>query len=249
MLQVDGLMLEVTRRCNLKCGHCLRGNAQQLKMSPQVIYHTLKNIEHASSLTFTGGEPSLACDVLEDLYRQILMFNFTFDSFYVVTNGKNTRNRKRFLNILYKFYQLAQEPEQCSLVVSQDQFHRYERGPANLKYLDGMYVEEFGEEYYRDHPFFKPNERKDYIYQVLREGRAKNWGKGYTPKQTPWFYSDYCIYDYDSDIYISANGNVVSNCNMSFLRIDQEAKGNIIKEPLISIVERFCQTSEELETA
>ena len=31
------VMLEITRRCQLKCAHCMRGDAQNLDMSEEII--------------------------------------------------------------------------------------------------------------------------------------------------------------------------------------------------------------------
>lgn len=36
-LPLYNLMLEVTRKCNLKCKHCMRGAAQHLNMSAEVL--------------------------------------------------------------------------------------------------------------------------------------------------------------------------------------------------------------------
>jgi hypothetical protein len=34
MLYLSNLCLEVTRKCNLRCAHCLRGNPQRVTMTP-----------------------------------------------------------------------------------------------------------------------------------------------------------------------------------------------------------------------
>ena len=35
------LMLEVTRKCNLTCSHCMRGNPQNLEMSDEILEKVL----------------------------------------------------------------------------------------------------------------------------------------------------------------------------------------------------------------
>ncbi len=57
-IYVYNLVLEITRKCNAKCIHCLRGNAQNLTMSQEVIDAVFSKIDRVSSLTLTGGEPS-----------------------------------------------------------------------------------------------------------------------------------------------------------------------------------------------
>jgi hypothetical protein len=43
---------------------------------------------------------------------------------------------------------------------------------------------------------------------------------------------------YDMQIYVSANGNVISNCDLSFENIDKYSFGNVNNETLRSIYER-----------
>ena len=57
-IYVNYLAIEVTRRCNMKCNHCLRGDAQNLDISTAVLSGIAKHI-HPASVIFTGGEPSL----------------------------------------------------------------------------------------------------------------------------------------------------------------------------------------------
>ena len=59
-LKIAGhLAIEVTQRCNLNCDHCLRGCARNVNITKEIIDKTLDNFEHISSITFTGGEPTL----------------------------------------------------------------------------------------------------------------------------------------------------------------------------------------------
>jgi MoaA/NifB/PqqE/SkfB family radical SAM enzyme len=39
---IDNMIFEVTRRCNMRCRHCLRGKAEDLSMSKQTIQNALK---------------------------------------------------------------------------------------------------------------------------------------------------------------------------------------------------------------
>lgn len=36
-IAVDSLILEITRRCNMKCLHCLRGESENLDMSIKMV--------------------------------------------------------------------------------------------------------------------------------------------------------------------------------------------------------------------
>lgn len=59
-MYINNLIIEVTRKCNFSCAHCLRGEAQKREIDFAIIDAILDNdIEYISTVTFTGGEPSL----------------------------------------------------------------------------------------------------------------------------------------------------------------------------------------------
>ena len=37
-IAIDHLLVEITRKCQLRCAHCLRGDAQNINLSPKIIY-------------------------------------------------------------------------------------------------------------------------------------------------------------------------------------------------------------------
>ena len=58
------LMLEVTRKCNMQCAYCMRGESQNVSMDSDTVRNVFQNVSRIEQLTLTGGEPSLAPDVL-----------------------------------------------------------------------------------------------------------------------------------------------------------------------------------------
>lgn len=238
-MYIDNLILEVTRQCNLRCSHCLRGSAQRLKMSTDILTRACAG-NYICTVTFTGGEPSLACDVIEEFINLVKWRGTTFSHFYVVTNAKTRNGFKRFLGLLDDLYGRADEQAACSLVVSQDQYHQNEH-KINLWKLRGKY-----DEY---PPYFYADQRKDRLYNLVNEGRAhENQLSGCDPEQQrPWQCreSDGELQVMEENLYIAANGNVVSNCDMSFKRIDQESKGNVLQTPLEDIVRSYCVMEQE----
>lgn len=240
-MNVYNMVFEVTRKCNLRCSHCMRGPAQRLNMSREVIFNALYHVNSIGCLTFTGGEPALAVDVIEEIIQNIIWKKVNVNCFYVITNGKNSRNRIRLLEALFKLYGICDVPDGCSLVLSDDEYHRWQRGTANKKYLDGYMVEEFGERYWKEVPFFNGCHTEGYMTNVINEGYAEINGIGTSDKkpQPKWeIYYDDSIYVSEHDVVISANGNVTSCCDMSYHRIDTEPQGNVLKESLINIIER-----------
>lgn len=56
---IKNMSIEITRRCNMSCAHCMRGDMQNVDLSHQDIRNVLKYVKDIHSLTLTGGEPSL----------------------------------------------------------------------------------------------------------------------------------------------------------------------------------------------
>jgi hypothetical protein len=236
-MHIDSLILEVTRSCNLKCDHCLRGCTQRLKMSNKCIHESLRNVSSIGTLTLTGGEPSLAVDVMENIMDTIRWRNISFGSVYVVSNGKWHTKYKSFLKVMERFVNWSDEPECSSLSISRDQYHEVDLRREMF----------YNEETYDEYSFVDLQSRKHNIYNPINEGRALQTGVGTeTPKPMPkWkMYNGDVI---ENEVYISANGNVVSNCNMSFRRIDKENLGNVMNQSLLYIIESFSEVEEEEE--
>lgn len=61
-LSFANLFIEITRKCNLKCAHCFKGDAQNIDMSHEVIDAFLSKTAVIYRLYFAGGEPTLNID-------------------------------------------------------------------------------------------------------------------------------------------------------------------------------------------
>ena len=124
-LYFDSLSIEVTRKCNMNCAHCLRGESEKTDLDLSNVRKLLEHTEHINMLTLTGGEPSLAIDKIEQVLDICNEMTIPIDSFYVVTNGKEVTDR--FLCALIKWYayciQYSSEPELSGIALSKDQFH------------------------------------------------------------------------------------------------------------------------------
>lgn len=83
------LGLELSRRCDMTCSHCLRGDAQGQDMSE----HTLRTVlqvfgAEISHMFIGGGEPTLKPELLTRLRHNMLWAEVRVDSMFIVTNGK-----------------------------------------------------------------------------------------------------------------------------------------------------------------
>ncbi len=70
-LHIDSLVIEVTRKCNMSCEHCLRGASQRKTIDKLHMYKIFNLIDSVCSLNITGGEPTLAMDSLEHIVNCI----------------------------------------------------------------------------------------------------------------------------------------------------------------------------------
>jgi hypothetical protein len=223
-MYLSELVLEVTRRCNMACEHCLRGDAQALDLDTRVIDKLFEQVTSISCVTFTGGEPSLNVKAIQYFVKKATSLKISIESFYVVTNGKKVS--LPLMKTLIDLYSICGEKECCQLVVSRDQYHEYDGGAQETPMYEAL-------------RFYNKEDRRTPITNPLSEGRAleNGLGAGEEAKHEGFEYDE----EYESAsgiVYISSNGNVLDNCNMAFDRIDTEAIGNILTEPLKDILSK-----------
>ena len=82
-----GLGLEITRRCQLQCAHCLRGDAQNVDMSKEIIDSILDQCAGIFEVSFMGGEPTLNIDVMDYFLGEVHRRNILLGQLSFVTNG------------------------------------------------------------------------------------------------------------------------------------------------------------------
>lgn len=228
-LNVDELMLEVTQRCNMSCAHCLRGDANNVDMTEEVVNKALKDVESITSLCFSGGEPSLNVPIIEYTLQYCKEHDISVYSFFVATNGKKITID--FLMAMIKWYayvdECGGESDMCELALSQDRFHE-EIDPHNISLLGAL-------------SFFSSESKKtdfDSVY-LINEGRAKDLDSRFK-KRTPNYYGlSGEVFEerisVETLLYISAIGDVKTDCDVAF---DNDACtiGNVLEEDLSIIV-------------
>ena len=130
---------EITRKCNMKCLHCMRGEAQDLTISKQVIDECLDNIAGMYDFILTGGESFLEPDMIEYLFDEIIRREITVYGFSCVTNG-SVRSEKvakawnRLADYIAARYKLTEDAEGDRkylrsigrITVSYDKYHQLE---------------------------------------------------------------------------------------------------------------------------
>lgn len=235
-IEVNNLILEVTRRCNMHCAHCLRGNAQSIDMPPNLIKNVLKTIEGALSVTFTGGEPSLNVPAIERFFEEANKANKLPLYFYVVTNG--LENQVKLASTLLKWYPYMEDKECCGIAMSKDKYHDIVEAP---NFAEGL-------------AFYRNDKEHDVRASasddwVLSEGRAVENGIGYRKNldtDIEFEYEEDNDTVYVDTLYVSVKGTVLGNCDCSYETIDDEG---IPLTQLQAYFERRVKRADELRWA
>ena len=220
------LMMEVTRRCNMKCNHCMRGDARDTDMETGVIRKIFEGTREIKQLTLTGGEPSLSPEAIEYICYYARHSNCRIGSFFCATNAKEYS--EPFVKALNELYGVCTDKEDCILTISIDQFHS-EQDPKAL-------------EEYRKLPYYKPTKEKGFIRKadILSEGRAEKLGLGrFTVPHSERFFKlaiKGFFLEAGDRVYVNALGDVLANADMSYERQNEMRLGNVICRPLDEIL-------------
>ena len=205
-MNLDNVVIEITRRCNMQCAHCLRGEPECKSISDKVLNQFFFNIRGSSIgiLTITGGEPSIAPSRIQSIVHHSLLYRVDIGSFYMVTNAK--RITRQFLDAVQRLYDICDDKGSCGLNYSNDKFHEKGAVWGDLDKLE-MYCGEYfvGGKDHKDYPL-------DYN-RLLTEGRSESMGcRDLTM-------SRYEIEEGDVReglFYLNALGKILPSCDMSY---------------------------------
>ena len=164
LLHLKHLLLEATRKCNMACPHCMRGDAEDLSMDYAVLDRIFEDTRQIDHLVLTGGEPSLAPYVIQQIVYRARVWKCSIHSFFCATNARIYS--QPFADALCGLYDYCKHPEHCTLTATIDPYHE----PADPAVM----------ELYRALPFYRPvfEYGSDLPYPILTEGRAKENGIG-----------------------------------------------------------------------
>lgn len=213
MLYVNTLILEITRRCNMSCEHCLRGNAQNLDMPFEYIDKVLNSVDVINSVCFTGGEPALNLDAIRYFYKKAEELGKLPMSFEVITNGMV--NAEGLAIELLKAYGKSESKEMCFVAISGDEFHEILPHELSGHILRGL-------------AFYSPVKEGLFTNKsILIEGRGEemyesgDWNDTYKFKVKGGDIIPKLDKDTIETLYVSANGKITGNCDLSYNTIDQ----------------------------
>lgn len=191
--------MEVTRRCNMQCEHCLRGKAQNKDLPKAYIDALMSQMEYIGDITFTGGEPSMVPEIIEYALESAKRYEVSVGNFYIVTNGKKAT--EDFAVACLKWYAYCEDNECTGVELSQDDYHET---ALDCGLLQGL-------------SFFSLRRRTDYD-RVIPMGKAKDWAQGRLPEREYFtLYEEEDCYNLEEGmIYLNCKGEIIGGCDWSY---------------------------------
>lgn len=126
-LNLDNFIIEVTRKCNLKCKHCLRGDAENIDFKKEDLIKFIEetNLKYINTLVITGGEPFLNLEGMKDILEILKEKEIEVSNFFIATNG--TKFGLKELNIVADYYNFCIDNDISMVKISNSQYHQEER--------------------------------------------------------------------------------------------------------------------------
>jgi len=219
-LEIYNLVIEVTRRCNMVCSHCLRGDAENMDLEYRDLRALLTQVRYISNLTFTGGEPSLNVTIMEQALKLCKDFEIGVGGFYIATNGKAIS--EEFVIACLRWFAYCDDNEVTQVVVSNDGYHS-DDSAYDTTLLDGL-------------AFFKRRfpEEATYPENLVAEGRMEGHFDYRKLEPESFEYCDGRVEE--GDVYLNCEGNVILGCDWSYK--SQRDEDNIL-----------CKASEDMREA
>lgn len=238
-MRINELIIEITRRCNVQCRHCLRGKAQDKDIDNITIDRLLEGVTSIGTITFSGGEPSLAVDRIEYFTSKVKKLGIPVDTFYVVTNGKIASLKLALALLkLHAYCENKGDLEYIGgLIISQDQYHK--ELIKNIKPAKDLYGA---------FTFFKPDARNKPIEYPIDEGLAFDNGIGIRNSDANDLIvevdDDGDVESIDGSVYVNALGEVCPSCDLSYESQEEQKIGSVHKNTIPEILKNYNRILE-----
>lgn len=220
-INIYSLSIEITRQCNMCCIHCMRGDAENVNLDPNILNSFLKQVKDITTLTITGGEPSLVPEIMIKLLREFQKYKVDVGNIYIVTNGKKITNK--FITACIEWYLYCYDNEISAVCTSKDMFHE-PVWPDNIKKLEAL-------------SFFNNRDKNTDFTKthVLNIGRAKTLHlPNVTKNDKPYFEEIECetidehtIEVCSGNITVTTNGDILSQCDYAYNETDAIKIGDV----------------------
>ena len=249
------LGLEITRRCNKKCAHCLRGEAQNITMTHDMIDKIIDDVEDVFALVLLSGEVLLEIDTIEYLIQKINKSHWHTKVIQFTTNG--TILDKRVIDILQTFC-TGDNGRYILIRISNDQFHNSEEYTKAYIFYKELIEEANKRIKAINHlseillVFTEKNDNK--LDHLVYSGNAKKlidnnengFSHGFCSNvRYPNKYGHRLKINKNTipcGIQICANGNISYTEHLDYFTLDEISFGNILHDNLTSIIDKHNDT-------
>jgi hypothetical protein len=215
------LLIEVTRRCNMACEHCMRGKPQDIDFDCAHLVRFIKKykVTNIGILTLSGGEPSIAVPTLKEILYTLKVMEVEVDNFFIATNGKDIT--PEFIGVIADYYDYCTGNECSTIRLSTDRYHE-KPSRKSLALLRILNI------------FFERGDISD--SNVINQGNAKDWG------QTE------AVVEIDH-VYLNCLGQTMHQCDLSYEnQYDAEVyTGDTYTEEYEEFKEKYKEMVSEME--
>lgn len=222
-LSLCSLAIETTRKCNMTCEHCMRGDPQNKNLMPTAVDFLFERLDRVYDITPTGGEPTMNPDALIHIRKAITKHNVSVGGVYVVTNGLEVTDVfiKNFMDLLLA---TDMDEDSCGIAISQDMFH------DNISYENRRKLSLFG--------CFRPDDKKTDWTRVppMAIGRAASENcpvETRAPYKSDPFYSveideDGNVTIDDTTLALTVDGDLLAGCDYAYADTDAIKLCNVL---------------------
>ncbi len=248
-IKLSALNVELTRKCNKRCAHCVKGEAQNLSMSKEIIDKLFDNIDDCKTIYFGGGEVLLEIDLVEYFVNKIIEHNWNTDDIQLTTNSSICDSR---IVDIYDKYVRSRENRFALLRFSDDVFHDKGEFESAFHYYKPL-IDEKNRQYDSNKNYIacwfasEGRENSDLPY-IIYAGRGKDWVEnnrdafapyGMKLVKYPYLHNHRIKIENGTvccTLRLCANGNVVFDEDGSYEIDDEISMGNILEDSFADIL-------------
>ncbi|MBQ8215562.1 MAG: radical SAM protein [Clostridia bacterium] len=132
---IDTLIVEITRRCNLKCEHCIQGDAQNITITKEIIDKLFHQVDKVKEIRIAGGETLLEIETLEYMLQAIDLYDLETTAVSLITNG--TIRDSRVIDVFDDFVK-KKNNRYVSMLISDDNFHDIDQSKKTLRFYSSI---------------------------------------------------------------------------------------------------------------
>lgn len=220
------VVLEVTRRCPLRCDHCLRGDPEGKDMQKGTIAKIVRFLaakEWGGHLTLSGGEPLGVPNVISEVAMALKRTRVGISGFYIATSGEfPTESIDHVISVLSELYGSCSYYDLDNISTVQ-----FSADPYRV-------VSELAKENHnRMERFIKIITMRSGNGRVMREGRAKELCENLDPslwldlEEPEIEVSDEGDTIMPTTLYFNVHGECFPHCDLSY-ETQSELNGPIV---------------------